>query len=170
MTQLDLRTELADILAFLFERVRSFNPESNHGPGEGKKVRRVDVGYQCDQAGWVALVFDTRPDAEPDGQWNSYIEGNTLDRPRWFEAMEANEEQPVRVIMPDGSERELPPESSDEITTILGDLLKGALLMARQDGVFSELPRDPECEMGVEEHDGGYGWPAYEDRAQARLS
>jgi hypothetical protein len=54
--------------------------------------------------------------------------------------------------------------------TILGDLLKSVLLRARSDGVFAHLPRSPQCELGVEEHDGNYGWPAYEERGKENLA
>ncbi len=78
--------------------------------------------------------------------------------------------RPVQVVMPDGTERVIPPDSCDEITTILGDLLKGALLQARTDGIFEKLARAPRCELGVEEHDGNYGWPVYEERGQDNLA
>ena len=118
----------------------------------------------------MALVFDTRPDAEPDGEWNAHIEGNVLERPKWLAVFEANERQSVRVVMPDGIERELPPESYDEFTTMLGDLLKSVVLKAGAGGVLESLPKAPRCELGVEEHDGNYGWPVYEERGRENLA
>ena len=170
MKRLDLRKDFADIYRFVSERVESFDPATNDGPGKGKRVARIDLGYQFDQAGWVALVFDTRRGAEPDGQWNAHIVGNWLERPKWLAAAEANEDQPILFIMPDGTRREIPPGSYDEFATILGDLLKGVVLKARSDGVLAELPRSPRCELGVEEHDGRYGWPIYEARGQENLA
>jgi hypothetical protein len=170
MKQLDLRKEFADIYRFIAGRVRSFDPSTNDGPGDGKLVTRVDIGYQCDQAGWVTLVFDTRPDAAPDGEWNSHITGNWLERPEWLDAVEANEDEPVQVVMPDGTERVIPPERSDEFTSILGDLLKSVLLQVRTDGVFERMAKAPRCELGVEEQDGNYGWPVYEERGQDNLA
>ena len=73
------------------------------------------------------------------GSGTAHIAGNVLERPKWLAAMEANGEQPVRVVMPDGIERDLPPESYDELTTILGELLRDIVLKARNDGVFEEL-------------------------------
>ena len=170
MERLDLRKDFADILTFISKRVRSFKIETNDGPGEGKVVTRIDIGYQCDQAGWVALVFDTRPRAKPDGEWNAHIAGNVLQRPKWLAAMEANGEQPIRVVMPDGIERDLPPESFDELTTILGELLRDVVLKARNDGMFESLPKARRCELGVEEHDGNYGWPVYAQRGRDNLA
>jgi hypothetical protein len=166
MKRLDLRKDFADIYRFISERVAFFDPATNDGPGKGKRVTRIDLGYQFDQAGWVALVFDTRRDAEPDGQWNAHIVENWLERPKWLAASEANEDEPVLFVMPDGTKREIPPEGYGEFATILGDLLKGILLKARSDGVFAGLPKASRCELGVEEHDGNYGWPVYEERGR----
>lgn len=167
--QLDLRKDFAEVYAYLAERVRSFDPEANDGPGDPGPITRIDVGYGFEKSGWVALIFDTRPDPEPDGEWNEHIDGNDLERPRWLAAHEANDDKPVRLILPDGTERELPPGSCDAFATVFGDLLKGVLLKARADGVFAGLPKAPRCELGVEEQEGGYGWPAYEERGQDNL-
>jgi hypothetical protein len=169
MNRLDLRNDFAEILAFVTDRVRSFDPSTNDGPGKGRRVTRVDVGYQCDQAGWLALIFDTRPKAEPDGEWNSHIEGNTLERPDWLAAFEALENGPLVVVLPDGKERKLRRGSFDKLTTVLGELIKDVLLKARADGIFEGLPKAPRCELGVEEHDGAYGWPVYEERGKDNL-
>jgi hypothetical protein len=169
MDRLDLREDFAEILAYVANRVRSFDPKTKTGPGKGKLVRQIHVGYQCDQAGWVALVFDTRPKAEPDGQWTLHIDGNTLERPDWIAAFESLGGGPLLIVLPDGTERKLRKGSFDKLTTILGDLLKDVLLKARADGIFSGLPKAPRCELGVEEHDGGYGWPLYEERGRENL-
>ena len=170
MKRLDLRKDFADIYRFVSGRVASFDPATNDGPGKGKRVKRIDLGYQFDQAGWVALVFDTRRDAEPDGQWNAHISGNWLERPKWRAASEANQDEPVLFLMPDGTRHEVPPESYGEFATALGDLLKGVLVKARADGVFVGLPKSTRCELGVEEHDGNYAWPVHEARGQDNLA
>ena len=170
MNRLDLRQDLAEVLAYVADRVRSFKASKNDGPGKGKSVKRIDVGYQCDQAGWVALIFDTRPDAEPDGEWNSHIEGNTLDRPDWLAAFESLEGAPLVVVLPDGKERKLRKGSFEKLTTIFGELLKEVLLKAKADGVLAGLQKAPGCELGVEEHDGAFGWPVYEERGQENLA
>jgi hypothetical protein len=171
MERLDLREDFADVLAYVADRVGSFNPKTNKGPGEGKLVKRIDVGYQCDQSGWMALVFDTRPKAEPDGQWTLYIDdNNTLERPDWLAAFESLEGNGLLVVLPNGKERKLRKGSFDKLSTILGDLLKGVLVKARADGVFAALPKAPRCELGVEEDGGGYGWPVYEERGRENLA
>jgi hypothetical protein len=113
LKRLDLRKDFADIYRFVAERVGSFDPATNDGPGKGKRVKRIDFGYQFDQAGWVALVFDTRRDAQPDGRWNAHIPGNWLERPKWRAAAEANEDESFAFTLPDGTGREISPGGYD---------------------------------------------------------
>jgi hypothetical protein len=168
--KLDLRKDFDDIYGYLLDRVKAFDPKKNPGPGTGKTVALLDFGFQCDQDGWVALVFDTRPDAEPDGEWNSYIEETQLPRPHWQQALMALETGSVDVLMPDGAKRKLTDETEfEDFVALFGDLLKSVLLKARADGVFKSLPIAKECHMGVEEQDGRYGWPNYEDRGKEDL-
>jgi hypothetical protein len=87
----------------------------------------------------VVLVFDTRPDAEPDGEWTSQIEGNELEMPHWLQASEASMEGPITLLLPDGSEMIFPPHT--ELAIPLGEMLKAVLLKACADGVFASLPR-----------------------------
>ncbi len=164
--RLDLRTDFTEIYAHVVERVQAFDPEANDGPGEPGPVTALEFGFGFDQGGWVVLVFDTRPDAEPDGTWNDHIEGNDLERPLWTRAFNANARAAVTLVLPDGTELVVPPGGRDQFAAALGDLLKAVLLKAREDGVFADLPRAARCELGVEEQEGGYGWPAYEERGQ----
>jgi hypothetical protein len=150
--------------------VKSFDPASNHGPGKGKRVSRVDVGFGVCESGWVCLVFDTRRNGEPDGEWNEYIEDTVLERPRWAKACEALEAGPLALVLPDGTRRELVAGDTDLLVTALGDTLRAVLLKARDDGVFAALPKASRCELGVEEQDGSYGWPAYESRGTDNLA
>ncbi len=166
--RLDLRRDFVEIYAYLAGRVASFDPATNEGPGDTGPVKMIEVGYEYSQGGWVAVVFDTRPDAEPDGEWNSHIEGNVLERPHWEEADEANIEGPITLIDPDGNESVLPEGTG--LAEPLGELIKAVLLKARADGVFDALPKADGCELGVEHHDGAYGWPAYDDRGRDNLA
>jgi hypothetical protein len=170
MKRLDLRKDFNDVYAYVVERLRSFDPESNEGPGQAGPVTRIDVGFGLYQSGWVCLVFDTRPDAEPDGEWNEYIEETVLERPHWAQAIDAIEAGPLALVLPDGTQRELPDGASGELVTAISDMLRAVLLKTRADGVFVGLPRAARCELGVEEQDGSYGWPAYEEREQDNLA
>lgn len=168
MRRLDLRKDFDEVYNFIADRARSFDSVTNNGPGEGGPITQIDLGFGLYQSGWVALVFDTRPDAEPDGDWNEYIDGNDLDQPHWAEACDALEEEPLTIVLPDGLSRKMP--AGDNLAAILGEMLKEVLLKARADGLFAELPKAPRCHLGVEEQEGSYGWPAYEDRGRENLA
>ncbi len=165
--RLDLRRDFAEIYAHVADRVRNFDPATNDGPGDPGPVKMVEVGFEYAQAGWVVVVFDTRPDAGPDGEWNAHIEGNELERPDWLAAGEANMDGPITLVQVDGTEVVLP--ECTELAEPLGELVKAVLLKARADGVFARLPKAPGCELGVEHSEGAYGWPAYEDRGEENL-
>jgi hypothetical protein len=169
---LDLRRDFDEIYTHLVERVKNFDPSTNSGPGDGlSPVAMIEFGFQCDQAGWVALIFDTRENAEPDGEWNSFIEENMFERPHWQQARESLETKVLNVVLPDGTKRKVSgPSGFGDFVALLGDLLKGVLLKSRTDGVFKSLPKAKECHLGVEEMDGGYGWPSYEDRGKDDLA
>ena len=93
-----------------------------------------------------------------------------MERPEWPTACEANEEEPLALVLPDGATRELPAGACDELAAVLGDLLKGVLLKARAEGLFAGLPKAPGCELGVEDHDGNYAWPAFAARGHDNLA
>ena len=165
--KLDLRDDFAEISSYLNERIQAFNPETNDGPGEPGPVKMITLGFEYSQAGWVIAMFDTRPDAEPDGEWDAYIEGNELQRPLWLAAGEANMDGPITMIQLDGSEVEI--EADTELAEVFGELLKSILLKARADGLLDPLLKAPNCELGVEHAEGYYGWPDDEDRGQDHL-
>jgi len=170
--KLDLRKDFNEIYAHLVERVRTFDPSTNAGPGGGSfPVHMIDFGFQCEQDGWVVLIFDTRPDAQPDGEWNSFIDENLFERRHWQEALLALEDGSLDVLLPDGKPRKITGETEfADFVALFGDLLKDVLLKARADGVFKSLPKGTECHMGVEEQEGRYGWPAYENRGNDDLA
>jgi hypothetical protein len=170
MKRLDLRNDAADFAAFVARRVKAFDPARNPGPGKGKRVSRIDVGFGVDYGGWACLVFDTRRSPEPDGEWNEYIEETVLERPRWAKACDAVEAGSLTLVLPDGGKEELKAGATDRLIAAIGDMLRGVLLRARDEGLFAGLPRAGRCELGVEEQDGNYGWPAYEKRGADNLA
>ncbi len=172
MKRLDLRKEFADVYGFVSRRVRSFDPTTNDGPGKGKRVAQIDIGFGLYQSGWVCLVFDTRRNPEPDGEWTMHIDETVLERPRWATACDAVEAGPLTLILPDGTRQELPvgEKGVRRLVNTLGDMLRSVLLQARTDGVFAGLPKAARCELGVEEQEGTYGWPAYEERGRDNLA
>lgn len=170
MRRLDLREDFADAYAFVAARVKSFDPATDPGPGKGKRVSRVDAGFGLYHSGWMCLVFDRRRSPEPDGEWNESIEDTVLERPKWAGACVAVEDGPLTLVLPDGTRRELAAGDTGALVAALGDMLRAVLLKARDDGVFAELPRAARCELGVEEQEGTYGWPAYESRGTDNLA
>jgi hypothetical protein len=155
-SNLDLRAEATDIRDYITGRVAAFDPRANNGPGEATAVKMVYAGYNFDQVGWFALVFDRRPDAGHDGEWTVYLEGNMLDRPQWLAARERNEEWPIRVRGEDGVLRELPPGS--DFGRLFGRMLVGVLERAERDGLFARLPRAVGFRLALEEFHGSLGW------------
>ena len=167
--RLDLRRDFADIRAHLADRVRGFDPAGGNVLGGPGPVKMVEVGFEYSQAGWVVVAFDTRPDAEPDGEWTHLIiDENMLDRPHWLEAGEANMDGPITVVQLDGNEAVLP--LGTELAEVIGEVVKAVVLKARADGIFATLPKAPGCELGVEHFSGAYGWPVYEERGQDNLA
>ncbi len=164
MKRLDLRKDFTEVSAMLAERVSSFDPATNPGPGKGKRVSRIDIGFGVYESGWVCLVFDTRRSPEPDGDWSLYIEETVLERPKWAKACEAVEAGPLTLVLPDGTRRELVAGDTSGLVAAMGDMLRAVLLQARDARMFAALPKTPRCELGVEEQDGSYGWPPYESR------
>lgn len=189
--KIDLNHDLGRVYAYLQARIDGFDAATNRGPrtGGGKaskpapgkvskpapgkvsmpapgEVSMIEIGYQFDQAGWVAVVFDTRARGEPDGEWTLNIEGNTLEMAHWFEAVDklCEDNESIEVVRLDGSSLIITEDSGDEAYTCFGEMLREALLMARRDGLLARLPLAERCIMGVEEINGSYGWPAYEAR------
>ncbi len=173
---LDLRRDFADVYAYVKDRVRTFDPTNNRGPGKGGLVKQIDVGFECDQSAWVAVVFDTRPDAECDGEWTGYIEErNELARPHWLQALKTLVKRGIWLILPNGSRMEIPAVGSaqgryEQFGEVLGEMIKAVLLQARADGVFAVLPKATDCELFVDHFNGTYGWPGYESRRQENVA
>jgi hypothetical protein len=156
---LDLQQDAADVYAYVASRASAYTPADDRGPGGSGAVKMVYVGYNFDQSGWLALVFDRRPDAGHDGTWTLYLEGNRLDRPRWVVARERNEEWPIQVRGEDGVVRDLP--AGTHFGWLLGRLLVGVLRRAERDGVFARLPRADGFRLGLEEFNGSLGWDSH---------
>ena len=94
------------------------------------------------------MVFDTRPDAAADGEWNSHIERNILKRPLWQEAFESLETKAIDVVLPDGSKRKISSDTDaweEEYVAIFGEVLKGVLVKAREEGILKLLPKAKRC-------------------------
>lgn len=157
--KLDLSKDGKTILKYLKQRAKNYPVYVNDGPGEDDDpITQITFGFQCDQAGWIALVFDTRGDAECDGEWQHYIEETWLEFPQWCDVCEAlwAEDANVPIITANGKNKRF--GSDDTLADVLGNCLRDLLVELRDDGGFSKLPISDDCLWVVEEHSGQYGW------------
>lgn len=179
--KLDLRQFITPIVKQIELRVREFDPSSNVGPGEsGDTIQQIVLGFQFDQAAWVALIFDTRPDADPvyDGEWQSSIEVNTLDCDidQWMEAYEEifENESEVTFTTVDGKTVKVGPykdvdeDAEERLTTqlaeLFGSVCRESLKNVRARSLFSSMPLAVTACLRVDEHECQYAWPDYDSR------
>lgn len=166
---LNLQADSQAIRDYIEERIRNYSVGKNGGPGDGKNpIGLITAGYSFEQSGNVHVVFDTRPDADSDGQWTNHLgtKANTLGFPAWLNAFEhLCDEGSVTVTMPNGEERVLDESADSEIVArMFGELLRDVMVSLRNAGAFAKLPLAPEAFFVVEDFDGQYGWPGYEKR------
>lgn len=169
---LNLKKDMRAIARHLKKRAAEYPEYVNEGPGRDEDtITQITLGFEYDQAGWVALIFDTRPEAEVDGEWNGYIEENAFELPHWTEAL-YDHEGAVRVTLPSSKTKKLSASRDEEATAkLLGEALRDALVQARDKGVFKKLPLADGCRFTVEHQEGAWGWSEGEDPedAQERL-
>jgi hypothetical protein len=166
---IDIREDVPELLEYVRRRVDEHVAKA----ANVKKlppVKMIEFGFEFGQANWVALVFDTRPDAEPDGEWTREIDDVMLPRPKWPIWHELPEDAHVYFIDLAGQKVDVMENPDEIICNIVGEAMKHVLLTARQQGAFNKLPKADKCELGVENMEGFYGWPAYEDRGKENLA
>ena len=160
--RIDLKKDAERVFKYLQRRAKEFPEYVNAGPGKDEdEIRLVTLGFGFDQAGWVALVFDTRPKAKIDGEWQGYIEENEEPFGDWFKVysdMEKNGSV-LSLTQHDGTRRSFTSNTDLEvIAECFGAMCRETLQQARQKGVFKKLPLAEDCRLAVEEHEGNYGW------------
>lgn len=163
--KINLKKDAKAIYKYIRQRVADYPVYVNNGPGEDNDpISQMTLGYQVSQAAWVALVIDTRPKGSPDGEWQSYIADNCIEFPHWLEAVDAlwDDGDPIKLTRLNGKTKTL--GEDDDLGAYVGEMLKGLLLKARKNKCFKDLPLAKKSSMGVEDHDGAYGWPDYDKR------
>lgn len=167
MTSIDLRKDATAIQSMLKDAVQRYvarnsavETADNHPP-----VSRIDLAFSLgdsESIPWVHLHFDTKTDAEPDGN-PTHPDFAKSARKDWLPAMQAVcEDEQVTVVGHDGDKQLC---GDAELTDAIGNFLVAMLLQARSEGVFASLPTAERCELGVEDpFSGTFGWPRYEDR------
>lgn len=168
--RLDLKKDRQSLLKYVKQRVRDYPIYVNDGPGEDEdEVTQITCGFQCDQSGWVALVFDTRPKSECDGEWQHFIEENCLELPHWCDVCEAMWEENSSVQLIDSKGRKETLGEDHSLAGVLGEFLQDFLIQLRNDGVFKKLPLSERCSLTVEEHDGQYGWTNLSSKDEGKI-
>jgi len=165
--RLDLRRDFDEIFVYVMDCVRDFDVATLQDLDDMPCIRLIEAGFESSQSGWFVLVFDTRPEAQPDGQWTNHIDGLKLDRIHWVKAQAATVRGPIGLVNTDGTETIL--AEGAELSEPIGEMIKSVLLKARADGVFCRFPLGPGCELNIEDFNGQYGWPDGEDRGHINL-
>jgi len=165
----DIREEIPELLAYVRLRV-SQHVEASARRKKPAQVRMIEFGFEFGQANWLALVFDTRENAEPDGEWSRLLTKKVLlSRPKWPIWHKLDDEARVYFVDLHGKKINVTSNPDKLVCTIIGEALKHVLLRSRREGVFKPVARAPRCELGVENLEGFYGWPRYEDRGKENL-
>ncbi|HBE69084.1 MAG TPA: hypothetical protein DDW52_13120 [Planctomycetaceae bacterium] len=170
--KLDLQKDSVKLRKYIEKRIRDYPVYENLGPGEDDDpIGLITLGYYAAQGGYANLVFDTRKDAEVDGEWTVHIdnETNTCPFPKWTVACEALcDEKTVEVTKHDGTQITLQNyEDEDAVQAVFGEMLASVLTELRDDGTLAKLPLTPTAYMVVEEFDGLYFFPDYDTRKTA---
>lgn len=167
--KLDLQADQRKLRRYIEKRIRDYPVYVNLGPGEDDDpIGLITVGFYAEQGGYVNLVFDTRPDADSDGEWTVHLNNdtNTLPFPKWLSAYDAlSDGKPVSIVRHDGSTATLQDSDGDEgVNRVFGEMILDLMLKLRDDGTLAKLPLAPKAFMLIEEFDGRYGWPDYKNR------
>lgn len=166
---IDIRDDIPEFEKYVARRVADYIASAKEQK-KPKPVSRIDFGFEFGQANWVALVFDTRKDAEPDGEWSSDVHDILFERPKWPIWHELPDDATVDFVDIKGKKVNVMKSPDKTICKIIGDALKHVLITARDTGVFKQLVKTEKCELGVENLEGYFGWPAYEKRGRENLA
>jgi hypothetical protein len=167
--KLDLQKDAQKIRRHIENRIRNYPVYENLGPGDDTHdVVLVTFGYYIEQTGYFAMVIDTRPEADSDGEWTLHIENdvNVIAFPKWCAAFEKLcDGGSVDVTMPDGTIRKLDEsEDNESVAKLFGEMILEVVRALRDAGAFENLPLGPKAFLSIEEFDGNWGWPAYSKR------
>lgn len=177
---LDLRKDARDIYQHLAKSVKDYvvNEAEERGP-----ISAICVTYAFDQRGWVIVHFDNRPEHKRDGQM-IYSERKVFKRPHWIAVVKALngfipadydndgrviKTKPVTIVLPNGTRNDGAKLTVKAFSTILGRLIKDALLKAKKAKLFDEVPKHEKCQLDIEDFNGSWAWPKYEDLGRNNL-
>lgn len=141
---LDTAKEVVRVRNFLKKAIRQFARRKDQKP-----VQLLCLHYSPDQ-GHLQISFDVDSSEPGRAEAMSHYAFDELMVPQWADVAE-NERK-------EGS-----------ISKRLGKMLVKALQSMREQGSFEVLSPTSTSEMGVEEIEGRFGWPAYEERGKLNL-
>lgn len=176
--KIDLASDYKLVAAHIAERVQKYPDYVNNGPGEDDDpIALITLGFAFDQSGYIALVFDTRPNAEEDGEWQFYVEENEYEFDSWHDAVDplhqatalGGKSDPLSIHRMNGKVATYKEYDDTKIAKDIGMMLWKALVDARDSGIFATLPLTDICRMGVEDQDGAFGWPLGDDKGTSDL-
>jgi hypothetical protein len=166
---IDLPADAEDVRNMIRKAVTKYT-KANASKATAKDhppVSRIDLTYWLGDGGpaspFIMLSIDTRPGANPDGS-HTHTEFAMLKRPAWRPVINGLfDGKPATIKLLTGASKKL---TENNITKTIGEFLVAVLKTAKADSLWGELPRLPECEFGVEESGGSFGWPAYDKRGR----
>lgn len=171
--KIDLRKDQKTVRKYIEKRIQDFPVCENIGPGKDEDpIRLITLGFYAEQGGYVNLVFDTRPEADVDGEWTGHIdnETNTCHFAKWFDCyMAVCESEDVTIIKHDGESVQIKDNeiSDEDLNLLFGEMLLATMQELCTDGSLTKLPIAKNAVFVVEEFDGRYFWPTYETRKSA---
>ncbi len=175
--KVDLAKDQQKIRRYIKRRIKEYPVYENCGPGEDEDpIQLVTLGYYLEQIGYFALVFDTRRDADNDGEWTLYIEDDLtlLPFPKWCSLLEAwYDGKPVELTLPGGKTCKVTQttHTHERIAQIFGEVIRDAMISLRDEGALQPLPLADDAFLIIEEFDGHWGWPeSYEKRKSCHLA
>ncbi|WP_342378589.1 hypothetical protein NVS55_04285 [Myxococcus stipitatus] len=161
---LDLGKERQRVAKFVAKAVKDFARVRDERP-----MQRLELHYSTDN-GTLSVCIDLDPAAEPGrGEAMTHFGFAELLVPRWPDV----KEHKAPVVGLDGvklAAREDgtwgTPEAHARLEVHLGKMLVATLLEMRDSGQFESLRVSATAELCVEEYEGHFGWPDYEERGK----
>jgi hypothetical protein len=139
----DLSNDFDEISALLDEDVDVYRLSRGRDAAGHRPVNRVELAFLCGDRGngpSLSVDFDTRPDAEPDGDADHRCIAQ-LQLPRWTALMfPPKGDRTLRLTFPGGSVHE---GTADDLDQFLARFLASTLRSAHADGVFDRIAADP---------------------------
>ena len=143
----------------------------------------IAIGFECDQSGWFMFVADQRQEHERDGE--CFDEDGLIAMPHWNVVNIAGDQgKHIEVTKVDGSTFNIAPfeesgddepeDSDDEMgppfSIAIGEMILHVLTTARKNGLFKDLSRFGNVQLDIEDFNGGWAWPEYDELGKSNLA